>query len=230
MSLIIRPIEQNDAESCGKIGYEAHKAISSAHGYPSEQPSEEFGIELIRRLLDNPNSWGVLAERHGKTLGSIFLHEFPPSPVAATLGGGMDESRVLQRAGWAGAGSRLRARPFAWRAERGGRTRTAWRPSACARRAARTGPRRESRATPPPALSSKGSDPLGQPRGMSRDVALAALPLRRALLAERAHALAEVLAAEAALAQLDELALEVLRQPAGVRAQLADHALVARQR
>ena len=82
MSLRIRPIEQNDAESCGKIGYEAHKAISSAHGYPSEQPSEEFGIGLIRRLLGNPNSWGVLAEREGKTLGSIFLHRFPPSPVA----------------------------------------------------------------------------------------------------------------------------------------------------
>jgi predicted N-acetyltransferase YhbS len=82
MSFMIRPIEQNDAESCGKIGYEAHKAISSAHGYPSEQPSEEFGIGLIRRLLGNPNSWGVLAERQGKTLGSIFLHRFPPSPVA----------------------------------------------------------------------------------------------------------------------------------------------------
>ncbi|HET7147103.1 MAG TPA: GNAT family N-acetyltransferase [Candidatus Nitrosopolaris sp.] len=79
---MIRPIEQNDAESCGKIGYEAHKSISSAHGYPSEQPSEEFGIGLIRRLLGNPNSWGVLAERQGKTLGSIFLHKFPPSPVA----------------------------------------------------------------------------------------------------------------------------------------------------
>src|SRR6266516_2153152 len=82
MSLIIRPIEQNDADICGKIGYEAHKIISSAHGYPSEQPSEEFGIGLIRRLLGNPNSWGVLAERQGKTLGSIFLHKFPPSPVA----------------------------------------------------------------------------------------------------------------------------------------------------
>jgi len=82
MSLIIRPIEQNDVESCGKIGYEAHKTISSAHGYPSEQPSEEFGIGLIRRLLGNPNSRGVLAERKGKTLGSIFLHKFPPSPVA----------------------------------------------------------------------------------------------------------------------------------------------------
>jgi GNAT superfamily N-acetyltransferase len=81
MSLMIRPIEQNDAEICGKIGYEAHKTISSAHGYPSEQPSEEFGIGLIRRLLGSPNSWGVLAERQGKTLGSIFLHKFPPSPV-----------------------------------------------------------------------------------------------------------------------------------------------------
>jgi predicted N-acetyltransferase YhbS len=81
MSLIIRPIEQDDAEICGRIGYEAHKTISSAHGYHSEQPSEEFGIGLIKRLLDNPNSWGVLAERQGKTIGSIFLHKFPPSPV-----------------------------------------------------------------------------------------------------------------------------------------------------
>jgi len=82
MSLTLRPIERNDVESCGKIGYEAHKTISSAHGYPSEQPSEEFAIGLIRTLLGNPNSWGVLAELKGKVLGSIFLHRFPPSPVA----------------------------------------------------------------------------------------------------------------------------------------------------
>ena len=49
---------------------------------PPSKHSEEFGIGLINSLLDNPNSWGVLAERQGKTLGSIFLHEFPPSPVA----------------------------------------------------------------------------------------------------------------------------------------------------
>jgi predicted N-acetyltransferase YhbS len=82
MNLTIRPIEQKDVQSCGKIGYEAHKTISSAYGYPSEQPSEEFGIGLIRSLLDNPNSWGILAERQGTILGSIFLHKFPPSPVA----------------------------------------------------------------------------------------------------------------------------------------------------
>ena len=85
MNLTIRPIEPSDAEICGKIGYEAHKAISSAHGYPSEQPTEEHGIGLIKMLLGNPNSWGVLAEKRGgesKILGSIFLHRFPPSPVA----------------------------------------------------------------------------------------------------------------------------------------------------
>lgn len=83
MSLTVRPIEQADAEACGKIGYQAHKAISSAHGYPSEQPSIEFAVGMIKTLLANRNSWGVLAERDGRILGSIFLHVFPPSPVSA---------------------------------------------------------------------------------------------------------------------------------------------------
>ncbi len=83
MGLVIRSIRQADAETCGKIGFQAHKAISSAHGYPSEQPSTEFAVGMIRTLLANPNSWGALAERDGQILGSIFLHVFPPSPVAA---------------------------------------------------------------------------------------------------------------------------------------------------
>ena len=83
MGLIIRSIQQADAETCGEIGFQAHKAISSAHGYPSEQPSIEFAVGMIKTLLANPNSWGTLAERDGQILGSIFLHVFPPSPVAA---------------------------------------------------------------------------------------------------------------------------------------------------
>lgn len=83
MALIIRSIRQDDAEMCGKIGFQAHKAISSAHGYPSEQPSLEFAVGMISTLLANPNSWGTLAERDGQILGSIFLHLFPASPVAA---------------------------------------------------------------------------------------------------------------------------------------------------
>lgn len=83
MGLVIRLIREADAEMCGKIGFQAHKAISSAHGYPSEQPSIEFAVGMIKTLLANPNSWGVLAERDNQILGSIFLHVFPPSPVAA---------------------------------------------------------------------------------------------------------------------------------------------------
>ena len=83
MGLIIRSIQQADAETCGEIGFQAHKAISSAHGYPSEQPSIEFAVGMIKTLLANPNSWGTLAERDGQILGSIFLHVFPSSPVAA---------------------------------------------------------------------------------------------------------------------------------------------------
>src|SRR3954451_15546884 len=84
MSVTIRPIEQSDVEACGKIGYLAHKTISSAHGYPSEQPSEEFGIDLVKRLLSIPTSWGFLAEEKqgNNILGSIFIHKFSPSPVA----------------------------------------------------------------------------------------------------------------------------------------------------
>ena len=82
MNLVIRPIEYSDAESPARLDMKRTKLISSAHGYPSEQPSEDFGIGLIKSLLDNPNSWGVLADRQGEILGSIFLHEFPPSPVA----------------------------------------------------------------------------------------------------------------------------------------------------
>ena len=83
MSVRIRPIVEADVEIIGKIGFKAHNAVSSAHGYPSEQPSEEYAIGLLRMLLDNPNSYGILAEKETQILGSIFLHKFPPSPIAA---------------------------------------------------------------------------------------------------------------------------------------------------
>src|SRR5687767_7463151 len=83
MDLIIRSIRQTDAETCGTIGFQAHKAISSAHGYPSEQPTFEFAVAMIKTPLTDPNAWGALADRDGKILGSRSLHIFPRSPVAA---------------------------------------------------------------------------------------------------------------------------------------------------
>jgi len=83
MGLTIRSIEKSDAETCGKIGFQAHNAVSLAHGYPSEQPSIEFAVGMIKTLLADPYSLGVLAEQDGRVLGSIFVHLFPQSPVAA---------------------------------------------------------------------------------------------------------------------------------------------------
>jgi len=76
MSARIRPIEEADVETCGKIGYNAHKSVSSAHGYPSEQPSEEYAIGLLRMLLKNPNSYGILAERVSRFLAAFFFINF----------------------------------------------------------------------------------------------------------------------------------------------------------
>ena len=83
MTLTIRSIKESDAETCGKIGFQAHEALSHAHGYPSEQPSIEFAVGMVKMLLANPYSLGTLAEQEGRILGSIFLHLFPKCPVAA---------------------------------------------------------------------------------------------------------------------------------------------------
>jgi predicted N-acetyltransferase YhbS len=106
MGVIIRPIKQSNTESYGKIGYKTNETISSAHVYPSEQPAEEFSIKLLKKILDNPNLWSILAEREDKILGSIFLpHNFSPSSVAvigpltvypSTEGRGVD--RILMNA------------------------------------------------------------------------------------------------------------------------------------
>ncbi len=69
----------------------------------------------------------------------------------------------------------------------------------------------------------------GAREARARPERLAPLPLRRALVDEGLHALEEVLGAEARLAQLDHLLLDVGRQLAGVLAERAQDALVAGQ-
>ena len=71
--------------------------------------------------------------------------------------------------------------------------------------------RLERSTTPNEEWGARTARRAGRTSQPSAAASLAALPLRLALLAEGLHALAEVLAAEAALAQLDQLALEVRR-------------------
>jgi predicted N-acetyltransferase YhbS len=78
----IRSIQTSDAEACGRIGFEAHRAVAAAHNYPPEQPSVEFSTGLINMKLNDPNAWGAVGESDGRIVGSIFLNTFPPAPVA----------------------------------------------------------------------------------------------------------------------------------------------------
>jgi len=57
--------------------------LPAAHNFPPEQPSTEFAVGMINFKLNDSNAYGVVAERDGAILGSVFLTRFPPSPVAA---------------------------------------------------------------------------------------------------------------------------------------------------
>jgi predicted N-acetyltransferase YhbS len=81
-SLIIRPIQPEDVESCGRIAFQAHHAVATAHNFPPEHPSVEFSIGLMKAKIADRNAYGAVAERDGRIVGSIFLNTFPPAPLA----------------------------------------------------------------------------------------------------------------------------------------------------
>ena len=82
-TITIRPIRSDDAERCGQIAFEAHRDVAGRHNIPSEQPSVEFSIGLIKSKLADPNVSGRVAEYANDVVGSVFLNTFPPAPAAA---------------------------------------------------------------------------------------------------------------------------------------------------
>jgi len=83
MTTSIRPIGPLDVEGCARAAFAAHQAVAAAHNVPPEVPSEEHAIGLMRAQATNPTVYGLVAERDGHILGSIFLNTFPPAPVAS---------------------------------------------------------------------------------------------------------------------------------------------------
>lgn len=64
-----------DAEVCGKICYDAFKAISEAHNFPPDFPSPEVAIGLLTWMLNHPEFYSIIAEIDGRIVGSNFLDE-----------------------------------------------------------------------------------------------------------------------------------------------------------
>lgn len=65
----------DDAETCGRICYDAFSALAREHGFPPDFPSPEVGVTAARGLLSNPGFYGVVAEVEGQVIGSNFLDE-----------------------------------------------------------------------------------------------------------------------------------------------------------
>src|SRR5215472_1915536 len=75
MEFTLRSGTPADAEICGRICYNAFRTISEAHGFAPDFPSPEAAIDVLTRLLANPNFYSVVAEIDGRIVGSNFLDE-----------------------------------------------------------------------------------------------------------------------------------------------------------
>jgi GNAT superfamily N-acetyltransferase len=69
--VIVREATAADAESCGRIFYDAFESIATRHNLPVE-PSSRF---MVGEMLANDGLVGLVAERAGEVLGSAFVDE-----------------------------------------------------------------------------------------------------------------------------------------------------------
>jgi GNAT superfamily N-acetyltransferase len=73
--LLVREATADDAESCGRIVYDAFESIASRHNLPIEPGTPEFTHFKVREMLSNDGFAGLVAERDGDVLGSTFIDE-----------------------------------------------------------------------------------------------------------------------------------------------------------
>jgi GNAT superfamily N-acetyltransferase len=71
----IRDANQVDAQSCGRILYDAFKTLSDRHNFPPDFPSPEVAAGLASMLIGDPGFYGVVAEDAGAVVGSNFMDE-----------------------------------------------------------------------------------------------------------------------------------------------------------
>jgi GNAT superfamily N-acetyltransferase len=78
MEIVIREPKPDDATTCGRIVYEAFKAIATEHNFPPDFPNTEAGVSAVSMMISHPGVHGVVAELDGKIAGSNFLDERGP--------------------------------------------------------------------------------------------------------------------------------------------------------
>lgn len=71
----LRPGRPEDAEETGRICYEAFRALAAVHNFPPDFPSAEIAAGLLSGLLAHSGFYSVVAEQHGRIVGSNVLDE-----------------------------------------------------------------------------------------------------------------------------------------------------------
>jgi GNAT superfamily N-acetyltransferase len=75
MEITLRPGVAADANPCGMICHRAFTAIANQHNFPSDFPTADTGIGLMRLVLSRPDIYSIVAESAGRIVGSNFLWE-----------------------------------------------------------------------------------------------------------------------------------------------------------
>jgi predicted N-acetyltransferase YhbS len=75
MKTTLRAGDRNDAATCGRICYEAFKAIANQHNFPPDFPDPETAVDLLSQLFARSDIYSVVAELDGRVVGSNFLWE-----------------------------------------------------------------------------------------------------------------------------------------------------------
>ena len=114
MEFRTRPGRPDDAAECGRICYEAFRAIADAHGFPPDFPSIEVATLRLGNLLSLPGTKPVVAERaeDGAIVGSVFIHDrWPVASIGPITVDPADQNR--------GVGRLLMEDVMTWAEERG---------------------------------------------------------------------------------------------------------------
>ncbi|MET0659326.1 MAG: GNAT family N-acetyltransferase [Steroidobacteraceae bacterium] len=75
MVMTLRPAHPSDAETCGRICFEAFRAIAQQHNFPPDFANSDMAVGLLSFLTSNPAIYSVVAELNGRVVGSNFLWE-----------------------------------------------------------------------------------------------------------------------------------------------------------
>jgi predicted N-acetyltransferase YhbS len=74
-AVTIRTAKPEDAPECGRICYEAFTQINTRHGFPPDFPGPDGSTGVLSMMFSHPGFYAVVAELHGKIVGSNCLDE-----------------------------------------------------------------------------------------------------------------------------------------------------------